>query len=138
MHTKVKAKIPHGYYGHVSDKSEFSSGTGLFVGAGVVDSDFTIEIRILLFNPSPIIKTVSTDTVIAQLLITPIFRDEVLIISPTAGDKIIRPSARGKGLFGQPRTDSKMNIANQNEYIASIDKIYKQSSNICIFLFLGQ
>ena len=100
VNTGVRAMIPHGFYGQICDKSTFSSRTGLFVAAGVIDSDYTGELKILLFNPSPIVKSVPRDAVIAQLVIIPIFRGETYNITPEAAVHWSRPSSRGAAGFG--------------------------------------
>jgi dUTP pyrophosphatase len=98
--TGVRVNIPHGFYGLVADKSSFSSRTGLFVGAGIIDSDYSGEIKVLLYNPSPIVKSVPRDSVIAQILVIPIFRGEVLMLEPQSAANWTRPTARGAAGFG--------------------------------------
>lgn len=103
--TGVRVTIPHGFYGQLCDKSAFSARTGLLVAAGVVDSDYTGEIKVLLINPSPVAQTIPRDSVIAQIIIIPIFRGEVLHLDPIAASSWSRPSARGASGFGTEDTN---------------------------------
>jgi dUTP pyrophosphatase len=98
--TGVRVAIPHNFYGQICDKSSFSSKTGLIVAAGVVDSDYTGELKVLLFNPSPVTKVVPRDSVIAQIVIIPLFRGEVVHMEPQAATSWSRPTARGNSGFG--------------------------------------
>jgi dUTP pyrophosphatase len=100
VNTGVRAMIPHGFYAQICVKSTFASRTGLMVAAGVIDSDYTGEVKVLLMNPSPTIKSVPRDAVIAQLVVIPIFRGETYNMTPEAAEQWSRPSARGASGFG--------------------------------------
>jgi dUTP pyrophosphatase len=78
--TGVRVAIPQNHYGLIANKSSFSSRTGLFVGAGIINQDYSGEIKVLLYNPSPIVKSVPRDSVIAQILVIPLFHGEVLML----------------------------------------------------------
>jgi dUTP pyrophosphatase len=104
INTGIRAMIPHGWFGKISDKSSFASRTGLLVAGGVIDSDYTGEIKVLLINPSPIVKSVPKDAVIAQIVFIPIFQGEVFNLTPEAAEGWDRPSARGPSGFGLPDT----------------------------------
>lgn len=48
--TGIAVAIPDGLYGRVAPRSGLAFRHGIDVGAGVVDSDYRDEIRVLLFN----------------------------------------------------------------------------------------
>ena len=54
------------------------AGHGLDTSAGVVDSDYRGEVKVLLVNGTPHKKTVRAGDRIAQLLIVPITRPELI------------------------------------------------------------
>jgi dUTP pyrophosphatase len=98
--TGVRVSFPSGYYGQILDKSSFSTRTNLFTVAGVIDEDYTGEIKVVLFNPTPTLRSVAKDTVFAQLVVLPIFTGSVFNIEPQQADGWSRPSARGPAGFG--------------------------------------
>jgi dUTP pyrophosphatase len=100
INTGVRAMIPHGFYDQICDKSTFASRTGLIVAAGVIDSDYTGELKVLLMNPSPIVKSVPRDAIVAQLVVIPIFRGETYNITPEGAEQWSRPTSRGASGFG--------------------------------------
>ena len=48
--TGLQLEIPTGCYGRLAPRSGLATSMGLHVGAGVIDRDFTGEVRVLLFN----------------------------------------------------------------------------------------
>lgn len=48
--TGIKIKIPEGYYGRIAPRSGLAVKNGIDVLAGVVDSAYTGEVKIVLFN----------------------------------------------------------------------------------------
>jgi len=48
--TGIAVKIPYGVYGRIAPRSGLSVKSGIAVGAGVIDPDYTGEIRVVLFN----------------------------------------------------------------------------------------
>ena len=51
--TQIRVKIPLGHYGRLASKSGLSMIHQVHVGAGVIDPDYTGEIKILLINAAP-------------------------------------------------------------------------------------
>ena len=49
VNTGVKLAIPEGYYGHVLPRSGLAA-KGIDVGAGIIDSDYRGEVKVLLIN----------------------------------------------------------------------------------------
>ena len=50
MRTGVFMEIPEGYYGRIAPRSGLAHNHGIDVLAGVVDSSYRGEIRVVLFN----------------------------------------------------------------------------------------
>ena len=48
---QIKLGIPPGYYGRITSKSGLAVEHEICVGAGVIDPDYTGEIKVLLINP---------------------------------------------------------------------------------------
>jgi dUTP pyrophosphatase len=112
--TGVRVCIPNGFYGQIADKSSFSTRTGLFIAAGVIDSDYEGDIKIVLFNPSPSTKSVSKDTIIAQMIVIPHFTGEIFYVEPSTTSGWTRPSTRGYSGFGVSNTNNLPNGITRN------------------------
>jgi len=69
--TGIAVAIAPGYCGQVWPRSGLA-GHGLDTSAGIIDSDYTGPVRVLLCNGTPHRKTVKAGERIAQLLIVPI------------------------------------------------------------------
>jgi dUTP pyrophosphatase len=66
--TGISIKLPVGVYGRVAPRSGLAVKNGIHVGAGVIDSDYRGEIKVLLFNLSNEKFTIRTGDRIAQLI----------------------------------------------------------------------
>ena len=51
--TQIKVKVPLGHYGRLASKSGLSMIHQVHVGAGVIDPDYTGEVKVLLINTAP-------------------------------------------------------------------------------------
>ena len=67
--TQIKLGIPPGYYGRIAFKSQLAIHNQLHVGAGVIDPDYTGEIKVLLINTSNHYYQVKEGEAIAQLIL---------------------------------------------------------------------
>ena len=67
--TGIHIQIPHGYYGRIAPRSGLAFKQGIDVMAGVIDSDYTGEVGVLLVNTGNMPTTVDTTKAIAQLII---------------------------------------------------------------------
>ena len=84
--TGISVMIPYGYYGRIAPRSGVSVKTGLLVNAGVIDSDYRGEIKILFQNPTNEHKEVKKGDRVAQLIIEKIALldvQEVVMLSDT-------------------------------------------------------
>ena len=104
---QIRLEIPLGYYGRVTSKSGLAVQHKICVGAGVVDPDYTGEIKVLLINDGKHYYQVNQGDPIAQLILEkasiPILRQVKEL--PTTGR-----GERGCGSHSQ-------NISSKSEYI---------------------
>ena len=87
--TQIKLKIPLGHYGRLASKSGLAILHHLHVGAGVIDPDYTGEIRILLTNTAPYACSIDRGDPIAQLIL------EKVSLPILKRVKELPPTARG-------------------------------------------
>lgn len=76
--TGIAMEIPEGFVGLVFARSGLSTKKGLAPAnkVGVIDSDYRGEIKVPLFNQSPVSQTVENGERIAQIVITPFLSAE--------------------------------------------------------------
>lgn len=92
--TGVAMAIPSGYVGLIWDKSGIATNHGLKTMAGVIDSGYRGEIKILIHNFSNQPYTVQAGTKIAQMLIQPVVQKEIIEVQE------LDDTSRGKEGFG--------------------------------------
>ena len=84
--TGICATVPSGCYGRIAPRSGLSVKYGIHVGAGVIDPDYTGELKVNLFNLGTIPYEIKQGERIAQLILekcmTP-FVQEVSELKPT-------------------------------------------------------
>ena len=66
--TQIKLRIPLGHYGRLASKSGLAILHYLHVGVGVIDPDYTGEIKVLLTNTAPRAHSIVRGDPIAQLI----------------------------------------------------------------------
>lgn len=76
--TGVVVDIPKGCCGQIWPRSGFSARSGIETGAGVIDSDYPGELKVVLYNHSNVRFEFKKHTRIAQLLIIPVITPEVV------------------------------------------------------------
>lgn len=74
--TGLCLKIPHGYYGRIAPRSGLAFKEGLNTGAGVIDSNYILEIKILLFNHTDTDYKVHKTDRVAQIIFEKYFEAE--------------------------------------------------------------
>jgi len=93
--TGIVVEISEGYYGRIAPRSGNSLKYGIETGAGVIDSDYRGEVKVILYNHSDKDFKIFPGDRIAQLILT-------RIITPTPevipGD--LTSTSRGDGGFG--------------------------------------
>lgn len=97
--TDISLAIPEGYYGRVAPRSGLAVKHGIDVGAGVIDSDYRGEVKILICNNSDKRFFIEQGDRIAQLIITKIFLPELEVVDN------LDETARGSDGFGSTGTN---------------------------------
>jgi len=94
--TGIAAAIPEGYVGIMAVRSSMGirHGVAMSNGIGVIDSDYRGPLRVGLHNFRDTEYVVEPGDRIAQLLILPVLRPEVEVVSE------LSETARGAGGFG--------------------------------------
>ena len=69
MPTQIKVKVPLGHYGRLASKSGLSMIHQVHIGAGVIDPDYTGEVKVLLINAAPCYHYIRRGDPIAQLIL---------------------------------------------------------------------
>ena len=67
--TQIRLRIPLGHYGRLASKSGLAILHHLHVGAGVIDPDYTGEIKVLLTNTAPHAHSIVRGDPITQLIL---------------------------------------------------------------------
>lgn len=76
--TGIKMAIPENYVGLIWDKSGYASKNSIKTMAGVVDSSYRGEIKVVLINLGKEDFVIKKDMKIAQILIQPIVRANIV------------------------------------------------------------
>jgi len=92
--TGISFQIPEGYYGRIAPRSGLSVKKSIDVGAGVVDSDYTGEIKVVLINGGTEPFVYKRGDRIAQIIITSIQTCPLLEVDS------LEQTKRGAGGFG--------------------------------------
>ena len=92
--TGISLELPPGVYGRVAPRSGLAVKHGLQVGAGVVDPDYTGEVKVVLFNHDKNPYVIKPGYRIAQLVLE---RFEVAEIEEVTE---LGETVRGEGGFG--------------------------------------
>jgi dUTP pyrophosphatase len=92
--TGISIGMPYGVYGRVAPRSGLAVKHGIQVGAGVIDPDYTGEIKVLLFNHGSEAFQVKVGDRIAQLVLERFESVEVLQVDS------ITDTERGSNGFG--------------------------------------
>lgn len=103
LKTGCSFSIPDGYYGRIADRSSCAWKQGVHVMAGVVDSKYRGEVKIILINLGPTEKKISPGDKIAQLIITKIGNMELKVVDsliPGLCKKHTKIRQRGSDGFG--------------------------------------
>jgi dUTP pyrophosphatase len=92
--TGLSFEFPSGVYGRVAPRSGLAVKHGLTVGAGVIDPDYTGEVKVVLFNHDKSVFIIKPGYRIAQLICE---RCECPEIEEVAE---VTETGRGEGGFG--------------------------------------
>jgi dUTP pyrophosphatase len=76
--TGISVKVPEGTYGRIAPRSGLAVTHGIQVGAGVIDSDYTGELKVVLFNHNNKKYNIKPGFRIAQLILEQCVTPEVV------------------------------------------------------------
>ncbi|EJS44696.1 dut1p [Saccharomyces arboricola H-6] len=93
--TDISFTVPVGTYGRIAPRSGLAVKNGIQTGAGVVDRDYTGEVKVVLFNHSQKDFEIKKGDRIAQLILERIVDDAQIVVVDS-----LEESARGAGGFG--------------------------------------
>ena len=94
IHTGISIQIPPGYYGQIFDRSGNALKRGLHIMGGVIDSGYTGEVGVILFNTEQPQRLRYMDK-IAQIVILPVPECAIVPVYDELDE-----SDRGDGGFG--------------------------------------
>ena len=94
--TGLAMEIPHGYVGLIYARSSLGTKKGLAPAnkVGVIDADYRGEIKVVLYNQSNSIQTISPNERIAQIVFTPFLKVDFIETDE------LDETDRGSGGFG--------------------------------------
>ena len=94
IRTGLSFTVPEGTYGRIAPRSGFSYKLGTMIGAGVIDRDYSGEVKVLVFNVSDKYIEVHRGQRIAQLIL-----EKIAYVDVEEVDSLI-DTERGTGGFG--------------------------------------
>lgn len=95
MPTGIAIEIPEGYYGRIAPRSGLAHNHGIDVLAGVVDSGYRGEIKVILYNTDKDHDfQIRQGDKIAQMIIERHYNFELVEVED------LSPTPRGEGGFG--------------------------------------
>lgn len=92
--TGLQVVLPPGTYGRVAPRSGLAVKKGVSIGAGVIDSDYTGEVGVLVVNQGGDDIAITAGERIAQLILERIITPEVVELD------YVPDTQRGSGGFG--------------------------------------
>ena len=92
--TGIAMNAPKGTYIRIAPRSGLAVKNAIQVGAGVVDSDYVGEVKVLLFNCGSSPFEIKTGDRIAQAIVEQIKTPDVMVVGK------LEDTARGAGGFG--------------------------------------
>lgn len=95
--TGIKVAIPEGYYGRVAPRSGLAFKHGIDVLAGVIDSDYRGELKVILLNTGDEDVVIEHGERIAQLIIEKIAIPDIIVVG---NEDDLSLTGRGENGFG--------------------------------------
>ena len=91
--TGIAMQLADGYYGHICEKSGLAS-RGIKVGGGIIDSSYTGEVKVIMYNLTASTFKFEKGQKIAQLIIQPCIQPEIQVVDN------LKETDRGDSGFG--------------------------------------
>jgi dUTP pyrophosphatase len=111
--TNIAISIPHGYYARGASRSGLAVKNSIEVGAGVIDSDYRGEVKVLLRNHGASSFEIKQGDRIAQLIIEKIITPDPMEVEE------LSDTLRGAGGFGS--TGVALDPANVESFSGGLD-----------------
>ena len=92
--TGISVAIPSGHYGRIAPRSGISLNNGVDIMAGVIDSDYRGELKVLMLNTDRVTHVFKRGQKIAQLIL-----ERISILDPVEVEEL-DGTIRGAGGFG--------------------------------------
>jgi dUTP pyrophosphatase len=92
--TGIAFTVPEGTYGRVAPRSGLAVKKGIQVGAGVIDRDYTGEVKVVLFNQGDETFEIKKGDRIAQLILERCETPEIQLVTD------LEDTERSSGGFG--------------------------------------
>lgn len=92
--TGIALVVPNSYYGRIAPRSGMAVKKKIDVGAGVVDSDYRGEVKVLLLHNGRDVEHIKKGDRIAQLILEKIGFSEIEVVEE------LPDTVRGDGGFG--------------------------------------
>lgn len=92
--TGLRIAIPEGHYGRIAPRSGLAVKKSVDIGAGVIDSDYRGEVKILVINNGRETFHINKHDRIAQLILEKISLPEITVVED------LDETNRGEGGFG--------------------------------------
>ena len=90
--TGIAIRVPPDHYARVAPRSGLAV-KGMAVGAGVVDSDYTGEVKVVLFNHTDDVFVVRTGDRVAQLVFERISTPDLRVVAAGSFEATMRGAA---------------------------------------------
>jgi dUTP pyrophosphatase len=147
--TGIAISFPDGHYARVASRSGLSVKNNLEVGAGVIDSDYRGEIKVVIRNHSDIPFSIKIGDRIAQLIIEKIITPDVNEVNDLTdtvrgangfGSTGVGSTGGGPSSIGLTSTEHWLNFvpigtaSEGSETIGNYIKIIKESNNSKCFV----
>ena len=98
--TGIAVKIPNGCVGLIWPRSGLSAKFRVETGAGVIDSDYTGEIKVILYNHSDEPVELGKHERVAQMVVTPCYNSPPEAVYKQTIDMFAEKNERGDKGFG--------------------------------------
>lgn len=92
--TGLSIMVPNNCYVRLAPRSGLAYKYGIQIGAGVIDSDYTGEIKVILFNHGDNEFVINTGDRIAQIIFEKIFTNDLIEVEE------LKETERGSNGFG--------------------------------------
>ena len=100
LSTDIQLEIPDNCYGHLTSRSGLATKHSIHVGAGIIDSDYRGNLKLLLLNHSDSDYHICIGDRVAQLIIIKIERPTIIEVGESSELSETRRGCAGFGSSG--------------------------------------